>query len=326
MSALAPRRNFSMSQVVLVSGAALLGILGALAFYYRNDIAYDLRLFNAKLVADKFYSTYSGITKNIAYGPQDREKLDVYQPDATGPLPVLIWVYGGGWTSGDKELYAPVAQKLMPENVVVVVPNYTTALPQRIVSEPLVFQQAHQIAQVFAWARKNVSLFNGDPNRIVIGGQSAGAHLTTLVALDPQYLAALNHSSKEICGLYGIAGPYDIQAEYDFVRNIQHGDGTQMTRVFGGADNFVSGSPQNFVRIDTPPILLIHGDADETVPLAIGQNFQNALQKAGAPSQLKIYPGAGHAGLLFDALAQDKPQLVQDLATFAKSCPAVTTR
>src|SRR4029079_5518258 len=100
-------------------------------------------------------------------------------------------------------------------------------------------------------------------------------------------------------------------------------DASLLFQVFGGEENFARGSPQTFVHADTPPILLIHGEADETVPLSIGENFQMALAQTGAHSELKIYPGAGHAGLLFDALAQEKPQLFRDLVAFTKSCSPV---
>ncbi len=292
--------------------AASLAVVG---FIYRADISYTLQLLNAKRIADRFYGEYPGIIKNIAYGTLPREKLDIYQPQASGLYPVLIWVHGGSWNSGDKELYAPVAQKALSENFVIVIPGYT------LYPQANAFQQAQEIAQVLAWTREHISAYGGDKNRIVLGGQSAGAHLSGLVVFDPNYLAALNHSSQEICGWYGIAGPYDINEQLAFQKTFKGDDGTQLANIFGGAENFSRGSLTEFVRADLPPILLIHGDRDETVPLSISQHLQNALRAAGAKSELKIYAGAGHAGLLFDALVQEKPTLIQDLASFiAASC------
>lgn len=312
-----------MNPVIGIVALGVLGVLGILAWRYRGKLAYDLRLLNAKLVADRFYSTYAGITKNIAYGTTPRETLDVYQPADTGQHPVLIWVHGGSWISGHKELYAPVAQKVMAERIVVVIPNYTIALNAASNDHPLAFLQAAEIAQVLAWTRENISKYGGDPNRIVMGGQSAGAHLSALVLLDPEYLAALHHSPQEICGWYGIAGPYSIPAQLEYERNIHKNNGQLLFDVFGSQDNFLRGSPVTFVHPNLPPVLLIHGDADETVPLAVSYDLQNALEGVGAKSELKVYAGAGHAGLLFDALAEEKPKLVQDLLAFAKQCPPV---
>ncbi len=310
------RRQIPM-QILFILLALGLGGSALVAFLYREDILYTLRLLNAKRIADEFYATSPNVTKNIAFGNLPREKLDVYQPSAAGPHPVMIWVHGGGWNSGDKELYAPVAQKTLSENIVIVIPSYT------LHPQANAFQQAQEIARAFVWTRENISNFGGDTKRIVLGGQSAGAHLSGLVALDPEYLAALNHSTREICGWYGIAGPYSIPEQFEYQRTVKHDDAKLLIEHFDGQENFARGSPSNYVRSDLPPILLIHGDQDETVPLSMSENFQNKLRAQNAQSELKMYRGAGHAGLLFDALAQQKPTLLQDLASFAKSCAPV---
>ena len=310
------RRRIPTQLIFLVGGLGV-GAIALVGFLYRDDILYTLRLLNAKRIADEFYASSPNVTKNIAYGNLPREKLDVYQPSAPGPHPVMIWVHGGGWNSGDKELYAPVAQKTLSENIVIVIPSYT------LHPEANAFQQAAEIARAFVWTRENISKYGGDPKRIILGGQSAGAHLSGLVALDPEYLAALNHSTREICGWYGIAGPYSIPQQFEYQRNVKHDDARLLIEHFDGQENFARGSLNDYVRSELPPILLIHGDQDETVPLSISENFQNELHAKGAPSELKIYRGAGHAGLLFDALAQEKPTLLQDLTFFAKSCAPI---
>lgn len=316
----------SVPMLFALTGVALVLAIAIVAIIYREPIGYYLRLLNAKRAADAFYANTPGITKNIGYGRNDREKLDVYQPTAQGTYPVLIWVHGGSWTSGSKELYATVAQKVLPENVVVVIPNYSIELSQRVSSPPLVFEQAQQIADAFAWAREHIQLFDGDPNRIILGGHSAGAHLTGLVTLDPSYLAKRNHSPNEICGWYGVSGPYSLGAQLIYERNIKHRDPTLLFQVFGSEANFERGSPTTYVRPDAPPILLIHGDADDTVPVSVAQNMQTALLHQGATSQLKVYPNTTHTSILFDALAQDKPKLVQDIVAFVKSCPPIANR
>lgn len=316
MNAIRTRRRFPM-QWFFVPAILALGGIALVALFYRDEVSYTLRLLNAKRVADAFYATSPNVTKNIAYGDLPREKLDVYQPTAPGPHPVMMWVHGGGWNSGEKELYAPVAQKTLSENIVIVIPSYT------LHPQANAFQQAQEIARAFVWTRDNISKYGGDPKRIILGGQSAGAHLSGLVALDATYLAALEHSPREICGYYGIAGPYNISEQLQYEKSVKGNDGKLLLDVFGGETNFPRGSPGSFVGSALPPILLIHGDSDETVPLSISENFQNELRAKGDTSELKIYRGAGHAGLLFDALAQDKPQLLQDLTSFARSCASI---
>lgn len=305
---------------IIAGGLAAGLVLGGLALYYRQALVFHTRLIQAQVIANRFYAKYTGITKNIAYGERPAEKLDVYQPAAPGPHPVLIWVHGGGWSTGSKELYAPVAQRIVPENVVVVIPGYT------LFPHAHAFDQVREIARAFRWTRENIARYGGDPDRIILGGQSAGAHLSGLVSLDASYLETLGHSPAEISGWYGIAGPYSIPAQVKYERTARHHDIRLLYDFFDGEGNFERGSPQNFVRSDTMPILLIHGSADETVPLRMGENFHNALRAVNAPSTLKIYHGAAHSGLLFDALTHPKPQLISDLIAFINACPPVAAR
>jgi acetyl esterase/lipase len=78
-----------------------------------------------------------------------------------------------------------------------------------------------------------------------------------------------------------------------------------MTAVMGGQANFSATSPTSYIRADLPPMLLIHGDADETVPLSMSQDFVTALKHAGVKADLHVYPGRGHSELLFYTLTQN---------------------
>lgn len=324
-----PAKTVYPVKSVVKNPRAWLGLFGVVvaagAIYYlvnREEIDYNLRLLNAKRIGDKFYAEYQYIVKNIAYGSQPRQKLDVYQPDPASSnrtdlgYPVLVYVYGGSWNSGDKELYAPVAQRLLPEGILVVVPDY------RIYPEGKYREQTDDVAAALAWVLENIRDYGGDPARVVLGGQSAGAHLSALALLDEQWLAKYGHTSAEVCGYYGISGVYDINAQMDFEHS-NGGTAPIMTAVMEGPDNFTAASPAAYVRSGLPPMLLIHGDADETVPISVSENFQAKLESAGARSEFVTYEGAGHAGLLFDALASDPARLVTDLSKFARECPPV---
>ncbi|MGB8646587.1 MAG: alpha/beta hydrolase [Anaerolineae bacterium] len=308
------RSRLGSRRVWIATAGALLAVGIAVYFLKGQDIVFYASLFNAKLVADRFYAEYPGLARNIPYGPLPGEKLDVYQPQPPGKHPVVIFVHGGGWRDYTKELHAPVAQRLVPNDLVAVLPEYT------LTAGTTYRQQTAEIAAVIAWTLENIDRYGGDPTRVIVGGQSAGAHLTALAVLDKQWLAAVHHTSDELAGLYGVSGVYDINAQMAFERQ-NGGAGPVLIEEFEGEANFVNGSPSNFVRPDLPPILLIHGDADTTVPLGISKDFQARLQAVGARSKLLIYPGAGHAGLLFDALASNPARLVTDLVDFATSCP-----
>ncbi len=316
----APRARRQIAAYI-AAGAGIAAV--ALAFRKRAEIVFNARLLYATIVAKRFYDSSPHVTKNLAYSTNPKLTLDVYQPGTPGPHPVLIWVYGGSWMSGAKELYAPVAQRLLPENFVVVIPNYTlfdTKKTPRDENGPIAFAQAQEVADAFVWTRKHIAKFGGDPERIVWGGHSAGAQLTGLATFDPKYLQARGHSPQEIHGWFGISGPYDVNAQLDFEKNVNRNNGELLYAVFGNQSHMTTASPTTHVNADVPPVLLIHGDADETVPLATSEKFQTALQNAGARSELKIYSGANHAGILFDALAETKPRLVQELVNFTAGC------
>ena len=89
-----------------------------------------------------------------------------------------------------------------------------------------------------------------------------------------------------------------------------------MVGVMGGKENFTTASPINYVRLDLPPTLIIHGDADETIPVSQSIAFHEAHRQAGAESILKIYPGRGHSEILFSALTEARAQIVADIADF----------
>src|SRR3990172_4835016 len=190
-----------------LAGGLIAGIGIFIYVAYGDTIAYNLRLLNAKRIADKFYAEYDGISKSIPYGSRAAQKLDVYSPETGSNYPVLIFVHGGGWDSGNKELYAPVAQKLLPEGLVLVVPGYT------LYQDATYRQQTDDVAAAISWTLENIAQYGGDPKRIIAGGQSAGGHLTALAVLDAQWLSRYGHTSAELCGYYGIAGVYDIAAQ-----------------------------------------------------------------------------------------------------------------
>jgi arylformamidase len=117
-----------------------------------------------------------GGTLDIAYGPQDGEKLDVFAPDGAEGAPVHVFIHGGYWQSHDKSTHDFVANGLVPRGAVTVVVNYTLA-PDVSVAEIV-----RQNRSALAWAWRNIADFGGDPANIHVSGHSAGGHLTAMMA------------------------------------------------------------------------------------------------------------------------------------------------
>jgi len=115
----------------------------------------------------------------------------------------------------------------------------------------------------------------------VIGGHSSGGQLVGLAMLEPRFLHAYRHTKDEVCGVILANSGYDISAQYAFGQGEGKGDTPLMRAmigVMGGQENFSTVFPINYVQPDLSPILLIHGDEDQTVPVSIAVDFHAALQ------------------------------------------------
>ena len=299
--------------IVLGFVALFLALLAGTWLAFGDDIKFYVNLFRAHRAGQRFYEQYPYLERDVAFHPDMIPRLDVYSPAEGEGHPVLIFVHGGSWKDYDKELFAPVAQKLLPEGMVVVIPDYT------LHPDADFEQMTREVAAAVGWTLENIALYGGDPDRVVVSGHSAGAHLSALALLDPRFLDSMGHSNDEICGWIGMSGPYDIQAEYEYW--VDKGATPEVIlEVMGGQENFEQASPLSYARPDLPPLLIIHGDEDKTVPVEISIDFHKALQAAGASSSLIIYNGAGHSDFLFAALTDDSARVVRDIAEFVQGC------
>jgi acetyl esterase/lipase len=300
-------------------GLAAAGLILWLAARNRHYARFYWKLYQAKRQADRFYAACPAVFKNIAYHPDTPRTLDVYRPENGDGDPVIVYVYGGSWYSGNKELYASAAQRLLPYGAVIVIPDYTL---YPAAGYP---RQTQEVAAALAWTLDNIRQYGGDPQRVVVAAQSAGAQVAALALFDPQFLAVHQHSAAEVCGFIGISGVYDIATQLAHQRRRWRSDRFVLD-VMGGPQNVRIASPLSFAWPQAPPTLLIHGDADDTVPLRMSQDLHARLQAAGAESELSIYPGAGHSSILFDALAQSPSRLMTEILAFVRRCTASVPR
>jgi len=244
----------------------------------------------------------------IAYGPEARQKLDVYKPQkAGGDKPVVVFLYGGSWKNGDRESYRFAGQAFASRGYVTVIPDYRTYPEVRF---PAFVEDA---AEAVAWVRKNISRFGGDPSRIVLAGHSAGAHIAALLAYDDHYLKAAGVPMTSIAALVGLAGPYYFDPQkYDSLRAI-----------FETAKRPDEARPITFVMPGQPPSLLIHGTADTTVWPKNSRELSAKLKAAQVPVHLVELEDVGHIGVLL-ALAkpfQEDDGVVDQIIGFLESLP-----
>lgn len=229
----------------------------------------------------------------VAYGSDPLQRLDVYPARGSGPAPMLLFVHGGGWSAGDKAELSWLGVKLAEQGVLVAVANYRLS--------PAVQHPAHaqDVARAVAWLYRNGANYGGDPQRLYLGGHSAGAQLASLVALDKTYLAAEGLSPSVVRSVVGISGAgYDLDARYA---------ASPLAQLFSTAfgkdpTRWASAAPMSYVDRAAPPFLLIHGLDDSQAPPAGAQSFAQALKREGAPIRLELLPGLEHGTALLAAL------------------------
>ncbi|HEX8448378.1 MAG TPA: alpha/beta hydrolase, partial [Allosphingosinicella sp.] len=229
-----------------------------------------LGAFNALMPKDR---ASARVAQGLAYGPRERQKLDVYAPrtPAGGPRAVILFIYGGSWNSGRRQGYAFAARALAAQGFVVVVPDY------RLVPEARYPEFLTDCAAAFRWARRNAAAYGGDGERIVLIGHSAGAYNASMLALDPSLLGP---DRAALRGFAGLAGPYDF-LPLDDVATIA---------AFGAWPRLPETQPVNHVAPGFPPALLLHGDSDSRVMPRHSRKLAGLLRRAGGDVELKLYP------------------------------------
>ncbi|WP_353216814.1 alpha/beta hydrolase [Sandarakinorhabdus sp.] len=225
------------------------------------------------------------LVDGAAFGPDQRQRLDVWAPSGSAAaLPVIVFFYGGSWKSGDRSGYGFAARALAARGFVVVVPDYRL-VPQ--VRWPAFVEDG---AAAVRWTVANIAVHGGDPARIAVMGHSAGAHIALLLALDQRWSVA-----GTIKAAVGLAGPYDF-------RPFTAGGAADLA--LGNAPDLADTQPINFARADAPPLLLLHGTADTTVLPRNSERLANAITDLGGRAAVKLYDDVGHIGIL---LALSKP-------------------
>ena len=146
-----------------------------------------------------------GEPERVAYGPAEIERLDIYRSAGSG-APVFVFIHGGAWRSGRSKDFAGPAEMFLAAGAHYVVPDF--AWVQDAGGNLMVL--ADQICRAIAWVSENIARFGGDPNRLFLGGQSSGGHLTA-VALTTDWRNQFGLPADLIKGGMCISGMYDLE-------------------------------------------------------------------------------------------------------------------
>jgi acetyl esterase/lipase len=244
------------------------------------------------------------VAHDVAYGDGPRRKLDVYAPaDAPTALPVIVFIYGGSWATGDKDDYEFLGAALASRGFVTVVPDY------RLVPDVRFPNFVEDCAAAVRWVSDHVAEYGGDGRRIVLVGHSAGGYNAVMLALAGDYLRLAGVAAGSIRGAVGLAGPYDfLPFDVAATRN-----------AFGQAPDPQLTQPVHFARADAPPLLLLWGADDDTVGPRNLESLARVQRAAGGRVETKIYENVDHVDIL---LALSRPfrgraPVLDDVTAFA---------
>jgi acetyl esterase/lipase len=234
------------------------------------------------------------IVKDVVYGMGGSipQKLDIYIPNKriATPTPAVVWIHGGGWSGGDK--FPSQVGMLAQNGFLCVSINYRLS---GVAQFPAAVEDCKCSIR---WLRAHAAEYGIDPDNIGVWGGSAGGHLALMVALVDKSAglegtggwADFSSSVQAVCSFYGST---------DMALQFNQGDRNAPSAFLGGRpsekpDVFKKASPINYVSPDDPPLLMVHGDKDATVPLEQSKLLLDAYQKIGFDARLIVVKNAGH--------------------------------
>ncbi len=252
-------------------------------------------------------------TADIPYvdGGHARQVLDVYTPEkpADQKLPVMFWIHGGGWQAGDKGDVALKPKVLTERGMIFVSANY------RLLPEVEMETLIGDVAKAISWVHGNIIDYGGDPNRMVVGGHSAGAQLAALICTDDRYLEAERVPFTVLKGCVPVDGDtYDIPKIITTAELLEQLYGRPLP-TFGHRQKF-GNDPQKHIDFSAvthvaedkgiPPFLILYFPGNPNTR-AQALRFEDVLKQVGIPVKAYGKRDSNHSRLNNDLGKPDDP-------------------
>lgn len=228
-------------------------------------------------------------------------KMDIIAPtDMEGPRPAVVMVHGGAWTFGERKWMRASADFLASMGFVAATIDYRLMPTGATYSD-----QVRDCLAAIKFLRKNAATYGVNPDRIAIGGDSAGGHLALLAGLTKDTSVYQDDShpgvSTDVCAIVNIYGPTNMLALYQSAPWMIRPD---IERFIGGTpaaapEKWREASPVSHVRADAPPVLILHGDGDAIVSYSQAVELEQAIHKAGGTCRLIRVRGGTHGWCLY---------------------------
>jgi acetyl esterase/lipase len=238
-------------------------------------------------------------------GGHERQKLDLFVPEnVTHSLPLIIFVHGGAWSSGDKAaIFLPMRQGYSQRGYALATINY------RFSQHAIFPAQIEDCKAAVRWLRARARDYQLDPDRFGVWGPSAGGHLVALLGTSSDVRefdvgAHLEVSSRVQCVMVDFGTTDFTQADAHRLPGstvVHNSSDSPDSRLIGGlitdqanAAKVRRASPITYVSKDDPPFLIVHGDQDPIVPHYQSEILFDALKAAGVKVRLNTVKGGGH--------------------------------
>lgn len=220
------------------------------------------------------------IIKNISYidDTNPKHRLDIYLPKNKKDFPIVHFIHGGYWTSGDKDyyafatgLYGNIGTTLAKNGIGVVVQNY------RLSPETNIIGEVDDVLSGIEWTAQNISGYGGNPSNIYLMGHSAGGHIVTLLGTNPRLLKEKN-LEQNIAGFIDLSGIIDIpgmiaSSEAEFNKNVSFPVFTEQI------ENQKKYSPATYIKDSLPNFLIIWGEHDFPIVKSQTETLLASLKK-----------------------------------------------
>ena len=240
------------------------------------------------------------VTRDIRYGTaSERQVLDVHAPDGAKNLPVVFWIHGGGWQTGDKSMVALKPKAFMDAGFVFVSINH------RLLPTVDMSAITRDVASALGWVHKNIATHGGDPTRLLVMGHSSGGQLAALMCTDDRYGKAEGVSLTMIKGCVPVdADTFDIPAIIE-VAEIRARAHHLPLPTYGHRQKFGNdpAKHRDFSAVThaardkgIPPFLILHiaGHPDTG---AQARRFANVLEGSGIPVKVVAGRETTHASI-----------------------------
>jgi len=243
------------------------------------------------------------LVRDVVYGKGGKRdlKLDIVQPKErpAEPMPVVVFVHGGGWSAGAKEMAVPRLVQFAQKGY------FCATIEYRLSGEAPWPAQIEDCKCAIRFLRAKAALYGIDPKRIGVWGSSAGGHLVAMLgtagdAKEFEGEGGWPDQSSRVQAVCDWFGPADLT--WAIPRDPARGRGTAsnaVVKLLGGPgpdlmEKARLASPTTYVTPDDPPFLIMHGELDRLVPLSQSQKLRDALQKAKVEVKLQVVKAKGH--------------------------------